>query len=136
MADETCVTIRTDSDIVLACQKGRTLAARAGFSPIDQVGIVISISEIARNILNYAGRGQVYFCLVHQAGRPGLTVMARDQGPGINDIEQALQDGYSTGQSLGLGLPGARRLMDDFEIISSPGSGTTITMTKWTAAGL
>jgi serine/threonine-protein kinase RsbT len=135
MATEMNVTIRSDTDVVLACQKGRSLAAQAGFLLKDQVIIVTAISEITRNILTYAGHGQVCLRLSHQAGRPGLTVIARDEGPGIVDIEQALQDGYSSGQGLGLGLPGARRLMDEFEIASIPGRGTTVTMSLWLKEG-
>ncbi len=135
MATEIKVTIRTDTDVVLACQKGRSLAGLAGFSVTHQAMIVTAVSEITRNILTYAGQGQVCFILGQQAGRPGVTVIARDEGPGIADIEQALRDGYSSGQGLGLGLPGARRLMDEFEIDSAPGRGTTVTMSLWLKEG-
>lgn len=131
MSEETCIAIRLDTDIVVACQKGRSLAAKADFSANDQVVVVIAISEVARNILKYAGHGQVRLSLVRQSGRVGLAVVAQDEGPGIANIEQALQDGFSTGQSLGLGLPGAKRLMDEFEIVSAVGQGTTVTLTKW-----
>lgn len=131
MSANTCIAIQFDTDIVLACHKGRALAAQAGFSTNDQVGVGIAITEMARNILKYAGRGQVCLRLVQQAGQVGLVIIARDEGPGIPDIEQALQDGFSTSQSLGLGLPGAKRLMDEFEIISTVKQGTTVTLTKW-----
>jgi serine/threonine-protein kinase RsbT len=135
MPTEIHVTIRSDTDIVLACQKGRNLATQVGFPANDQVVIIIAISEVTRNILKYAGHGQVCLRLIRQVGRSGLTVVARDEGPGIADVEQALQDGYSTGQGLGLGLPGAKRLMDEFEIVSIPGRGTTVTMTLWLKEG-
>jgi serine/threonine-protein kinase RsbT len=131
VSEETCIAIRLDADIVVACQKGRALAAEADFSANDQVVVVIAISEVARNILKYAGNGQVRLSPVRQSGRVGLVVVAQDDGPGIANIEQALQDGFSTGQSLGLGLPGAKRLMDEFEIVSAVGQGTTVTLTKW-----
>src|SRR5260221_12954302 len=90
-----------------------------------------AISEIARNIVLYAGSGGMTFGPVSEGGQHGISIVADDSGPGIPDIEQAMEDGFSTGKSLGLGLPGARRLMDEFEIISVPGKGTTITMKKW-----
>lgn len=125
------LTVAADLDVVLARQKGRQLAADAGFTGTDLTLISTAISEIARNIVSYAGRGEMAFSIVHEAGRRGIAIVARDQGPGIPDIEKALQDGFSTGKSLGLGLPGARRLMDRFEIRSTVGSGTTVSMTKW-----
>lgn len=131
MGNETRIPIRRDTDIVLACQKGRTLAAQQGLSNNDQVVIVIAISEIARNILLYAGHGEIALIPVQQDHRSGVMIIARDQGPGIPDIGRALQDGYSTGGGLGLGLSGAKRLMDEFEIVSTVGQGTTVTMRKW-----
>lgn len=129
--DELRVPISADSDIVLARQEGRRLAARLEFSPSDLTVIAAAISEVARNILEYAGTGEVCLMLVEKNGRRGIVVLARDQGPGIRDINLALQDGYSTSGSLGLGLPGARRLMDEFEVHSEVGKGTTVTMRKW-----
>jgi serine/threonine-protein kinase RsbT len=128
---EICIPIKCDTDIVLACQKGRTLAARLGFSGNDQVIIVIAISEVARNIFQYAGHGEVVLSSVEQDDRQGVLVIARDNGPGIADVKRVLQDGYSTGGGLGLGLSGAKRLMDEFEIVSKVGQGTTVTMKKW-----
>lgn len=125
------VIIERDVDIVAARQKGRELAARAGFSGTDLTLIATAISEIARNIVSYAGQGEMVLSIVDQGGRRGLKVVARDSGPGIPDIELAMRDGYSTGKSLGLGLPGARRLMDAFAIDSRVGVGTTVTMSKW-----
>jgi serine/threonine-protein kinase RsbT len=128
---EICIPIKRDTDIVLACQKGRTLAAQVELSGNDQVIIVIAISEVARNIFQYAGHGEIVLSSVQQDDRQGVLVIARDKGPGIADIERVLQDGYSTGGGLGLGLSGAKRLMDEFDIVSKVGQGTTIKMKKW-----
>jgi serine/threonine-protein kinase RsbT len=125
------VTINRDVDIVTARQIGRQMAAEAGFSGSDLTMIATAISEVARNIVEYAERGEVRLEMASKHGRKGIVVVASDDGPGNADIEQAMQDGFSTGRSLGLGLPGARRLMDEFEIVSEPGKGTTITMRKW-----
>ena len=130
-ASEIQVSIKCDTDIVLACQKGRAMAAQLGLSSNDQIIVVIAISEVARNIFEYAGRGEILLGPACQNGRRGITIVARDDGPGIPDTEQALQDGYSTGEGLGLGLSGARRLMDEFDIESTVGQGTTVTMKKW-----
>lgn len=129
------VRVRQDVDILLACQKGRALAERVGIRGDDQVVVVIAISEVARNIIKYAGCGEIILNAVGQNGRQGVSVVACDEGPGICDIEKALEDGYSTGGGLGLGLAGAKRLMDEFEVKSQPGRGTTITMTKWKRDG-
>lgn len=131
MADDLCVPIASDVDVVQARQRGRELATRAGFSTGDQTVIAAAISEIARNILMYAKRGEITLSVVTNGDRQSLVVVARDQGPGIRDVARALQDGYSTSGGLGLGLPGARRLMDEFEIVSTAGQGTTVTMRKW-----
>jgi serine/threonine-protein kinase RsbT len=128
---ETRVPIESDADVVSARQRGRELAAELGFSGSDLTVIATAISEVARNIIAYARSGELVLHLVDERSKRGLVVVARDEGPGIPDVEQALQDGYSTGDSLGLGLPGARRLMDEFEIVSQVGRGTTVTMTKW-----
>ncbi|MBN1978978.1 MAG: ATP-binding protein [Anaerolineae bacterium] len=125
------VIVRRDTDIVLACQKGRALAERVGITGDSQVVVVIAISEVARNIINYAGCGEIVLDVIGQNGRQGISIVARDEGPGISDIEKALEGGYSTGGGLGLGLAGARRLMDEFEVKSQPGKGTTIKMAKW-----
>lgn len=131
MGDEIHVPISSDADIVIARQQGRALAERIGFTGSNLAVVATAISEVARNIVEYAKRGEIVLKPVNQGGRQGLTVMARDQGPGIPDIALAMQDGYSTAKGLGLGLPGARRLMDEFEIISKVGRGTTVTMKKW-----
>ena len=125
------IPIKRDTDIVLACQKGRTLAAQLGLSGNNQVSVVIAVSEIARNILLYADQGKIVLKPVEQNQKQGVEVIAQDQGPGIADIDLVLQDGYSTGGGLGLGLSGAKRLMDEFEISSRVGEGTTIIMRKW-----
>jgi len=131
MADELRIPVTTDVDVVTARQRGREVAAQAGFSSGDQTVIAAAISEVARNILNYARRGEVLLSVVTNGDRQGVIVVARDQGPGIPDVQRALEDGYSTSGGLGLGLPGARRLMDDFDVTSSVGKGTTVTMKKW-----
>jgi RNA polymerase sigma factor (sigma-70 family) len=125
------VAIGRDADVVEARQKGREVAGPVGFSATDCTIIATAISEVARNIVKFASRGEVVIEVVQADDRDGLRVVARDAGPGIPDVASALEDGYSTYQGLGLGLPGCRRLMDDFEIDSKLGEGTTVTMTKW-----
>ena len=125
------VQIARDADVVVARQRGRELAARAGFSATDQTVIATAISEIARNVVKFAERGEVVASAVSQDGRHGLRVVVRDVGPGIEDPEEAMRDGFSTYHGLGLGLPGARRLMDRLELESVLGKGTTVTMEKW-----
>jgi serine/threonine-protein kinase RsbT len=125
------VPIAADVDIVTARQEGRDLAERMGCSSIESTMIATAISEIARNIMSHAGRGEIAIGAVAVDGRNAIEVVASDQGPGIADIERAMQDGYSTGAGLGLGLPGAGRLMDQFEVRSEPGVGTTVVMRKW-----
>ena len=124
--------IATDDDIVTARQEGRRLSSELGFTSTDLTLIATAISEVARNIRLYAGRGDVRLRLVREGNREGISVVARDKGPGIADVELAMRDGYSSRGSSGLGLPGARRLMDEFEIRSKPGNGVTVTMKKWT----
>lgn len=125
------VPVSRDADVVTARQQGREAAARAGFSQSDQTLIATAISEISRNIVKFAERGEVTVSVVSEDGRCGISVVARDVGPGIANLEDALRDGYSTYHGLGLGLPGARRLMDEFHLSSVPGEGTTVTMEKW-----
>jgi len=131
MVGETRVPIEHEGDIVTARQKGRELAAARGLSMTEQTLIATAISEIARNIVVYARRGEVVLAPVEHQGRRGVMVVARDEGPGIADPELAMRDGYTTGNSLGMGLPGARRLMDEFELSSTVGKGTIVTMKKW-----
>ena len=132
--DEVAVRIQGDPDIVAARKAAREVAARLGFSRTDLTLIATAVSEISRNIVRFAGRGEVVIELLEQP-RPGVRITARDAGPGIADVEQALTDGYSTSQGLGLGLPGARRLVDEFAVVSEVGRGTTVTMTKWRQEG-
>jgi serine/threonine-protein kinase RsbT len=125
------VAIRSDQDIVTARQEGRALAIELGFSTGDATLIATSISELARNIVSYARKGEITLKTINASSRQGISIVASDAGPGIRDIRQAMRDGFSTSGSLGLGLPGVRRLMDEFEISSEPGRGTTVTVTKW-----
>jgi serine/threonine-protein kinase RsbT len=128
---ESVLPINSDSDIVAARQRGREVASLLGFTPTDSTLIATAISELARNIVTYAKRGEVVIKNVMSGERVGIIVIARDQGPGIANIAQAMQDGFSTSGSLGLGLPGVKRLMDEFEIVSDPTRGTTVTIKKW-----
>jgi len=125
------IPVVSEAGIVLARQAGREMAAGLGLAETDQTLVATAISEVARNIILYAGRGVVELEVTTGARGFGLRVRAVDEGPGIADVELAMRDGYSTGGSLGLGLPGARRLMDDFSITSQPGHGTIVTMVKW-----
>jgi serine/threonine-protein kinase RsbT len=132
MTDQARVAIGDELDVVTARQAGRALAAKLGFTTIDQTLIATAISEIARNIVVYAQAGEVALREIRDDhGRTGIEVTASDRGPGIADVELALRDGFSTKNSLGLGLPGARRLMDELAIDSTLGHGTTVTMKKW-----
>jgi serine/threonine-protein kinase RsbT len=125
------VFINASEDLVLVRRRVREAAAATGFGQTDQVRLVTAASELARNIVRYAHKGFVDICPVNRHGRRGLKVRFEDQGPGIADIELAMTDGYTTGQGLGKGLPGARRLVDEFEIASEIGKGTVVTITKW-----
>jgi anti-sigma regulatory factor (Ser/Thr protein kinase) len=133
---DTIVTVRieSDPDIVAARRAARELASRIGFSRTDLTLVATAVSEIARNIVRFASRGEIVVELV-DGPRRGVRVTARDTGPGIADVERALADGYSTYAGLGLGLPGARRLMDEFAVVSELDRGTTVTMTKWRREG-
>jgi serine/threonine-protein kinase RsbT len=126
------VQITGDSDIVKARQEGRKMAAQAGFGLTDLALIATAISELARNIVRYAKCGEIIIRPVTSSNRPGIEVMAHDKGPGIKDVQQAMQGGFSTSGGLGLGLPGVRRLMDEFNIQSDVGRGTTVCTKKWT----
>lgn len=125
------VSIDRDADIVSARQKGRELASQCGFPVTDLAVIATAISELARNIVRYAMHGEIILRLVEDNGKRGVEVVATDGGPGIPDITRAMQDGYSTSGGLGLGLPGTRRLMDEFEITSDFGKGTVVTVRRW-----
>jgi serine/threonine-protein kinase RsbT len=128
------VDINNSDDIVAARKAGHQLALHLGFSLTDVTMIATAISEIARNITSYAGRGAVRVTVADREGRKALVVRAEDEGPGIADIERAMEDGYSTGRGLGMGLPGARRLMDRLIVESKVGRGTVIEMWKWVPA--
>ena len=129
--DEARVTVASDTDIVTARQRGRMLASQLGFTSGDATIVATAISELARNIVLYAKRGEVIVVPVEMKDNRGLVITARDEGEGIADIRQAMQDGYSTSGRLGVGLPGVKRLMDEFEIISEMGKGTTVIVKKW-----
>jgi serine/threonine-protein kinase RsbT len=131
LAGEAHVHIRSSADIVAARQQGRELASRIGFSISNLTMIATAISEVARNIVEYAGEGQITVKLIREGNRAGVKIVASDAGPGIADLAAVMRDGFSTGQGMGMGLPGARRLMDDFEITSEIAKGTTVVMKKW-----
>jgi serine/threonine-protein kinase RsbT len=125
------IPIEANDDVVRVRVKVRDAAVRAGFSHTDQVRLVTAASELARNIRLYAERGLVEILPVKNGNRRGLRIKFEDRGPGISDIKLAMTDGYTTSRGLGKGLPGSRRLVDDFEIESVLGEGTTIRITKW-----
>jgi serine/threonine-protein kinase RsbT len=131
MPDEISISVASDADMVPARAEGRALADRLGFSRTDATLIATAISEVGRNILVHAGSGEIVLSQLHENGRTGLEVVARDSGPGISDVDAALSDGYASRGGLGLGLPGARRLMDEFDIATRVGEGTVVTMKKW-----
>src|SRR5262245_61399562 len=131
MENEARVRIQSSGDIIIARQEGRTLASLVGFSNSDLAIIATALSEMARNIVEFAADGEVVITLINDAHRKGVKIVVSDKGPGIADLSAAMRDGYSTGKGLGMGLPGARRLMDEFEIVSEVNKGTTITMKKW-----
>ena len=130
-SQEIKIAINSDSDVVMARKSGREMASKLGFTSTDSTLIATAISELARNILLYAHQGEIGVTIVEGADRKGVRVVARDDGPGIPDVERALQEGFSTSRSLGMGLSGVRRLVDDFQIESEPGRGTTVTVKKW-----
>ena len=130
-ANEVRVVVGSDKDVVTARQKGREIAARAAFSATQLTVIATAISELARNIVRFAKRGEIVVSLIGDDDAVGVTIVASDVGPGIEDVERALEDGYTTYGGLGLGLGGCRRLMDEFAISSEVGRGTTVTMSKW-----
>ena len=125
------IPILSDSDILEARLASRTMAQEIGFAGTDLVVIATAVSEVARNIVQYAGHGEVVLAPTHKNGIRGLMVIAKDDGPGIADVACAMQPGYSTSRGLGLGLPGVRCLMDEFEIVTRIGQGTAVTMRKW-----
>lgn len=131
MPDDIRVLIRSSVDIVTARQEGRALAARTGFGATDVTLIATAISELARNIVSYARQGEIVLRVVESADARGVMIVSRDSGPGIRNVDDAMRDGYSTSGGLGLGLPGVRRLVDEFIIESVLGRGTVVRVTKW-----
>ncbi|TQS24484.1 ATP-binding protein [Microbispora sp. KK1-11] len=123
--------IATNGDVVVVRQQVRSLAAEIGLSLVDQTKIVTAASELARNALVHAGGGRVLIEVLEGVRRPGLRLVFTDEGPGIPDLDQALTEGWSTAGGLGLGLSGSRRLVDEFDLVSAPGEGTRVTVTKW-----
>jgi len=133
MANEAQIPISSAVDIVAARQQGRQLALKLGFQGGDVTLIAAAISEMARNIVDHAKKGEMTFERIQNGTKNGIQIIARDDGPGIPDVNQAMQYGYSTRRGLGVGLPGAKWLMDEFDIVSKVGKGTTVTMKKWLA---
>lgn len=131
MKNQSCVKIVTEWDIVAARQLGRNVAKELGFGTVDQARITTAISELARNIYLYAGQGEMRIERIYDLGKKGLKIIAVDNGPGILDIRKVMEDGFSTSGGLGAGLPGVKRLMDEFDITSSVGDGTEIHAVKW-----
>jgi len=131
LAAETRLSVASERDIVRARMRGRAMAVELGFPAATATLVATAISELARNILLYARRGEIALSVLERGGRRGIEIVAGDDGPGIHDVTRALQDGYSTSGRLGLGLPGVRRLMDAFEISSRPGVGTSVRVQKW-----
>ena len=125
------VDIRSSDDVVRVRQITRTLAIAAGLGLVDQTKIITAASELARNVIDYGGGGQVLLDVLDNAGKRGLRLCFEDKGPGIPDIEAALTDGFTTGKGMGLGLGGAKRLSNEFSLVSKPGEGTKVTIARW-----
>lgn len=131
MEVQSCITVETELDIVTARQTGRLLAKDIGFGDVDQARVATAISELARNIFIYARKGTISLSMLEENGKRGLRIEAKDEGPGISDVHQVMEDGFTTSGGLGAGLPGVKRLMDTFTIQSEVGSGTKIIAVKW-----
>ncbi len=129
--DQIRIEVRSDSDIVAARRAARRLAEEIGLSSTDMTLVATAVSEVARNMIVHADHGEITLTRMQDEDRAGILVVATDEGPGIGDIGLAMQDSFTTGKGMGLGLPGARRLMDEFDITSRVGEGTTVTMRKW-----
>jgi serine/threonine-protein kinase RsbT len=125
------VPLAGEQDIVLARQAVRRAAQEVGFSIVDQTKIITAASELARNAVVYGGGGTMEWELLTENGRRGLRLTVKDQGPGIKDLSLAMKDGWTTGTGLGMGLPGAKRLVNEFNIVTKPGAGTTVTVARW-----
>lgn len=131
MPDEARIRVDSELGVVAARQAGRQMAGELGFSTTDQALIATAISEMARNIIQYARSGDISIELISREFQRGIQVTAKDEGPGIPNVEMALRDGYTSGKGMGMGIPGARRLMDEFAITSEVDRGTTVVMKKW-----
>lgn len=129
--DVKVIPLRADEDVVRMRQVLRECLVSIGFSLIEQTKMITAASELGRNTLRYGGGGEAHIELMTAGGRRGVVLSFIDQGPGIADVDLALTDGYTTGNGMGLGLGGARRLADDFELITAPGQGTTVRIAKW-----
>lgn len=125
------IPIGQEGDVAVAIMRARQHSQEAGFDVSTSCRIATAVSELARNIIKYAGQGEIILRRVAAPGTSGIEIRAQDQGPGISDLERAMEDRYSTGRSLGLGLPGVRRLMDEFDIKTEAGAGTRVTIRKW-----
>jgi serine/threonine-protein kinase RsbT len=131
IAKSSALNVTTEADVVKVRQAVRACAVEAKFSLVDQTKVVTAASELGRNLLIYGGGGEVRMELIKEGMRNGLRVIFQDHGPGIPDLELAMKDGYTSGSGMGLGLGGAKRLVNEFEIISNPSDGTRVTITKW-----
>src|SRR5262245_49730615 len=130
-AESETLQVRSSDDVVRVRQRTRALGIEAGLSLVDQTKIITAASELARNMIDYAGGGSCVLDIIGTPPRRGVRIVFEDRGPGIANIEQALKDGYTTGNGLGLGLGGAKRLSNEFSIQSKPGEGTKVTITRW-----
>lgn len=124
--------VRQEQDVILLVSRIRHKAAASGMNALHQTKLITASSELARNMLNYAGGGHVQIEEIQQSQRSGMRLIFLDNGPGINDVDKAMQDGFSTGTGMGLGLPGAKRLVNEFDVVSVAGRGTTVTIVMWT----
>ncbi|HSH24807.1 MAG TPA: anti-sigma regulatory factor [Massilibacterium sp.] len=131
MNQQSYVVVKNEWDIVAARQLGRDAAKKLGFGSVDQARITTAISELARNIYLYAYEGEIHIEMIATGDKVGLKIISKDQGPGIHDVRSVMQDGFSSSGGLGAGLPGVKRLMDEFTIDSDEQSGTLITTVKW-----
>ena len=125
------IPVRDETGIAWSVMEARKAAMAIGFDEVICQMIATAVSELANNIVKYAGRGEIMMERINAKNRAGMAVIARDSGPGIEDIQKAMADHYSTGDTLGLGLPGVKRMMDEFELTSEPGKRTTVTIRKW-----
>jgi serine/threonine-protein kinase RsbT len=131
VAKRESLSLVSEQDVVLARQAVRKAAQQLGFSIVEQTKIITAASELVRNAIVYGGGGILEMEMVEKNSRRGLQLIVSDQGPGIQDLSLAMKDGYTTGGGLGMGLPGAKRLVNDFAITSEPGAGTTVTVIRW-----